>query len=288
MNLIKRNKTISFFYKTSRPKFWSYLFGTFLFGFFAGLQEPNPNLLLDWRFILLLFFFIFPANLFVYGVNDLADEDTDKFNPKKGKQENLLKRSERKSLFKAIIVIVILSITIATLIPSIALWILLFMLLGGAYSLPPARFKMRPFVDSFSNVFYAVPGIIGYLLNSSSLPQLHVVGILLIFPIVMHFYSAIPDIEADKKAGLKTTAVILGETISLIICNVFWLFAFLWVINTGFMFPFTFLLIIYPLLPLINLNVKKYSVDKTYWLFPYINFLIGFIFSILFVVNLYK
>jgi 4-hydroxybenzoate polyprenyltransferase len=285
---MKNNNLFNFFYKTSRPKFWSYLFGTFLFGFFAGLQEPNPVALLDWKFILLLTFFIFPANLFVYGVNDLADEDTDKFNPKKGKQENLLKKSFRKYLLYGVIVVVILSLIIAYAIPQISLWLIGFMILGGSYSLPPARFKKRPFIDSLSNIFYAFPGIIGFLINTPTLPSIEMIPILFIFPVAMHLYSAIPDIEADKKAGLKTTAVLLGKNISLIVCNILWLVAFLWILNTGYLFPFTFILIVYPTLPLLNLNLKKFDINKTYWFFPYINFIIGFIFSIIFVINLYR
>lgn len=285
---MKNNRLLNFFYKTSRPKFWSYLFGTFLFGFFAGLQEPNPLALLDWKFLLLLIFFIFPANLFVYGVNDLADEDTDKFNPKKGKQENLLEKSFRKYLLNGVILIVILALIIAYAIPQIALWLIGFMILGGSYSLPPARFKKRPFIDSLSNIFYAFPGIIGFLINTPNLPSLQIIPILFIFPIAMHLYSAIPDIDADKKAGLKTTAVLLGKDISLIVCNILWLVAFLWILNNGYLFPFTLLLIVYPTLPLLNLNLKKFDINKTYWFFPYINFIIGFIFSIIFVINLYR
>lgn len=285
---MRKNNFINFFYKTSRPKFWSYLFGTFLFGFFAGLQEPNPTALLDWSFIILLLFFIFPANLFVYGVNDLADEDTDKFNPKKGKQENLLKTTHKKYLLYGVIVVVILSFIISYFIPHIALWLILFMILGGSYSLPPARFKKRPFIDSLSNIFYAFPGIIGFLINTPTLPNLQILPILFIFPVAMHLYSAIPDIEADKKAGLKTTAVLLGKNVSLVVCNILWLVAFLWILNTGYLFPFTLILLVYPALPLLNLNLKKFDINKTYWFFPYINFIVGFIFSIIFVINLYK
>lgn len=282
------NNLLTFFYKTSRPKFWSYLFGTFLFGFFAGLREPNPSALLDWKFILLLIFFIFPANLFIYGVNDLADEDTDKHNPKKGKQENLLEKSYKKNLLYGVFLVLIVSITISIIIPEIAIWLISFMILGGAYSLPPARFKKRPFIDSLSNIFYAFPGIIGYLINSPSLPSIQILPILFIFPIAMHLYSAIPDIEADKKAKLKTTAVVLGENSSLIICNLMWLSVFLWILNTGYLFPFTLLLAVYPALPLLNFNFKRFDINRTYWFFPYINFVIGLIFSILFVINLYK
>jgi 4-hydroxybenzoate polyprenyltransferase len=285
---MKNNKLLIFFFKTSRPKFWSYLFGTFLFGFFAGLQEPNPSVLFDWRFIILLLFFIFPANLFVYGVNDLADEDTDKFNPKKGKQENLLEKSLRKHLFYGVLFVVILSLIISYIIPHIAVWLIAFMLLGGAYSLPPARFKKRPIIDSVSNIFYAFPGIIGFLINTPTLPNWEILPIMFIFPVAMHLYSAIPDISADKAAGLRTTAVLLGKNISLILCNLMWLFAFLWILKSGYLFPFSLILIVYPALPLLNLNVKKFDINKTYWYFPYINFVIGFIFSIIFVINLYK
>ena len=278
---------IVFLYKTSRPKFWSYTFGTFLVGYFLGINDADPKELLDWRFIVFLVFFTFVANLFVYGVNDLADEDTDKHNIKKVKQEHLLQTSQSGVLKYSIIATIFLSALIAFYIPNIRYWLIGFIILGASYSLPPLRFKMRPFIDSISNVFYLFPAVIGYLLNQEYLPSFWSWGYIFLFPIAMHLYSAIPDIDADKKAKLKTTAVIFGKDISLVICNVIWLVFALMIIRTANFFPWSLVLLVYPTLPLLNLNFKKFEIEKSYWFFPYINFLIGFGFSMLIVAKLY-
>lgn len=41
--------------------------------------------------------------------------------------------------------------------------------------------------------------------------------------IAMHCYSAIPDIQPDRQAGLNTTAVYLGKNKSLIYCAILYL-----------------------------------------------------------------
>ncbi len=58
----------------SRPRFWMYVLGTFLVGVVA-----SGNLFLhDYTTILLLVvfgvFFTLPANLFIYGVNDIYND----------------------------------------------------------------------------------------------------------------------------------------------------------------------------------------------------------------------
>jgi 4-hydroxybenzoate polyprenyltransferase len=42
-----------------------------------------------------------------------------------------------------------------------------------------------------------------------------------------HTFSAIPDIEPDTKAGIATTATILGEQGTLLYCFGLWFVAFL-------------------------------------------------------------
>lgn len=276
-----------FLYKTSRPKFWSYTFGTFIVGYFLGIDVANPNELLDYRFIICLLFFTFVANLFVYGVNDLADEDTDKHNIKKIKHEHLLQTSQRGVLKYSVIVSILFSALIAFFIPNIRFWLVGFILLGASYSLPPLRFKMKPFIDSISNVFYLFPALIGYLLNQEALPNFWSWGYIFLFPIGMHLYSAIPDIDSDRKAKLKTTAVFFGKSISLIICNIIWFVFALLIIRSANYFPWSLALLVYPTLPLLNLNIKKFEIEKSYWLFPYINFLLGFGFSMVLVAKLY-
>lgn len=109
--------------KISRPRFWFYTFGTFLIGRLAGLN-PSIASLQDyqvrsqamvgfqrWYILLLLLcidYFLIGVNILIYGVNDLADEDTDALNDKKGDYEHQLKTQERKGLTKRIFWITLL------------------------------------------------------------------------------------------------------------------------------------------------------------------------------------
>lgn len=54
-------------------------------------------------FFLYLLYFLFPANLLVYGVNDIADEDTDILNAKKQGYELLHTKEKTTALKHAII-----------------------------------------------------------------------------------------------------------------------------------------------------------------------------------------
>lgn len=284
---MKSKELLIFLIKTSRPRFWSYLFGTFLLGFFISIPDANIRLLTDWKFIVLLLYFLFPANLFVYGINDLSDEDTDKFNTKKGKQEILLQTSHRRYLKIFVALSIFLGVLISFLIKEILILMLCFLMLSAFYSAPPFRFKMKPFIDSISNVFYILPGLISYTLNVGQLPTISTLLIISIWPIAMHLYSAIPDIDADQKAGLRTTAVVIGENLSLIFCAILWSIFTGAIILSGLYHPISLILLVYPLLPLLNLNFKKFKISKTYWYFPYINFVIGFGASMLVIYNLY-
>ena len=62
-----------------------YVFGPYLVGLIAG--TPSPNALLSLPIIAFGVFFLFPANLLIYGVNDVFDYETDVRNVKKEKYD---------------------------------------------------------------------------------------------------------------------------------------------------------------------------------------------------------
>jgi 4-hydroxybenzoate polyprenyltransferase len=91
----------------------------------------------------------------------------------------------------------------------------------------------------------------------------------------MHIFSAIPDIEYDRKAGINTTPVYIGEKASLIICLIFWLGLSFIVIYLARFFPLSFLVFLYPLFPLILLIKTSLDINKVYWYLPYVNTSLG-------------
>ena len=81
--------------KISRPRFWVYITGPFLIGVVAASPVQS------WPLIILLgAYFTFPANLLIYGINDIFDYETDKHNPKKIAYETLVKPKEQKQLWR--------------------------------------------------------------------------------------------------------------------------------------------------------------------------------------------
>ncbi len=263
-------------FKISRPRFWLYLAGPFLIG--AVASDLLSVLESYWFYILLIYFLIF-ANIYLYGINDYFDYDTDKYNIKKEEKESKLNSKKlRKLVFYYIIFFLALSFLIIILIPNIKVKILLalFLFLASFYSAPPLRFKRWPIIDSLSNILYIIPGLVSYFLFTKSNPDWFIILALWAWAVSMHLFSAIPDIKPDKKAGLYTTAIFFGEKKSLWICSLLWMIFSLIIIINSLLLPLSFLFLIYPLIPL-YLLIKKKSAEKVYWHFPFITGVLGFL-----------
>lgn len=88
------------------------------------------------------------------------------------------------------------------------------LVLSLLYSLPPLRLCARPFLDLLANGIGF--GGLAFVLGYSSLAHAALPGAYLSIPYVtmvsgVFVYTAILDMEGDKKTGKRSTAVILGE-----------------------------------------------------------------------------
>lgn len=261
--------------KLSRPRFWFYLAGPALLGIIYGSTELLDNLFLKTALFL---YFLIPANIFLYGVNDYFDRRIDTKNPKKqGKEVKYT-----KNIFVNTLVVSsgLLGLLIVYLIGDIfaSVIMVLFLFLSVFYSAPPLRFKTKVFLDSLSNILYILPGLIVFIALSDfeSLP-LTVVFSGFTWSMAMHTFSAVPDIKPDVKAGITTTATYLGIKNTLIYCFV------LWILSAGLLSLYSYyaglLMSIYPGLLLFYV-VRNISIRKAYWWYPYINSFTGFLFVI--------
>ncbi len=260
----------------SRPRFWLYAGGTFLVGAIAGSNTIYD--LLNWQVILYFCYFIIPANIFIYGVNDLFDDDTDPYNEKKGQQEHLLQRPESKALRLWVWLCIVIGIILVILAPNLPTQILIsiFLFLAWAYSSEPLRFKSKPAIDAISNVHYAVIGFAGYAMLSGDWPPIWAVVAAWCWTAAMHIFSAVPDIQADSQANLKTTAVVLGVKKSLLLCSVLWLGSTAALVVADFWLPWSALLsLVYVAACLWLLPKSMEEIRKVYWYFPFINGLFG-------------
>lgn len=210
-------------WKLSRPRFWLYLIGPRLVGWAATGEWLTS--FVSREFLIGVAYFSFPANLMLYGINDIYDTATDLLNPKKDHYELRLSQQFHPTLIRTILL---------TNLPFLIYrwweskwWILFtliaFLIVSRSYSAPPARWKARPLLDSLSNLLYILPGILAFGIAGGE--QLSVAGICaaILRAMAMHTYSAIPDIQADMHAQITTTAVRLGKLATLIYCWTLWL-----------------------------------------------------------------
>ncbi len=255
--------------RLSRPRFWLYLAGPALVG--ASFAADSASDLFSPYIVGLLLYFLVPGNILLYGVNDIFDADIDAINPKKDRQEVRYGGDRLTPLVTTLCAII--GIVLVALSPSASmLWLLGFFFLAVEYSAPPLRFKTKPILDSVSNGLYILPGVAAYAALAGEAPPVAAVAGAWLWTMAMHTFSAIPDIEPDREAGISTTATLLGERVTLAYCLVCWLACslsfFVAVPVLGV------LLATYPVLILVIIG-SGIQVSRAYWWFPVINAAVG-------------
>ncbi len=318
--------------RVSRPRFWLYLFGPFLIGIVTAVrldpnwirlgvitrvetlnhgiaqlavmipliirnllnESPGALLILIGTTFLTLGYFLFPANVLVYGINDLFDAETDALNPKKDAYESRLSPTRQRRLVLYIVLAQLpwLFIAIIGLIFSSdyllkpILAFVAFLFLSVFYSATPIRAKTRPFLDSAFNILYLLPGLVSYLFVSMFTPT---VGMTRLFPwlpviaaacwcMAMHAYSAVPDIQADMQAKLRTIATQLGAYKTTLLCSMLYITA---AVLACLSVSSVFLRLIFLLLGLVYVILMHISLTRmddllpVYKRFPLVNTLVG-------------
>lgn len=264
-----------YLFQMSRPRFWFYLAGPVIVGISYGATSAYdfitiPNLII-------FLYFLIPANLYLYGVNDIFDRDIDENNPKKSESGKEVIYKQDRIVDIVIVASGVVAVSLFTILSLREMApILLFLFLGFAYSAPPFRFKSTPLVDSVTNGLYILPGISAYIFLSGQLPPVLVFAGAWLWSMSMHTFSAVPDIEPDREAGIVTTATYFGKKRTFIYCGLTWLLASVLFSLTHVFFS---VLLIYPIV-LCYIYFSSTSVSESYWWFPYINFILGMVLSL--------
>ena len=253
----------------SRPRFWLYLAGpvavgvTYGIGDVGGLFTPTT--------VALAAYFLVPANVFLYGVNDAFDADIDELNPKKEEREARWRGS--RLVAAAVLGSAVAGLATFALTPRVA-WPYLvgFLLLSVGYSAPPVRFKTTPFLDSVSNGLYVLPGAAAYATVAGAHPPLAALAGAWLWTMGMHTFSAIPDIDPDRAAGIRTTATLLGEGRTYAYCLACWAAAA--AAFAAVDLRLGALLGVYPVF-VAWVAASSVSVDRAYWWFPALNTAVG-------------
>ncbi len=262
-------------FRVSRFRFWIYLAGTYVVGYALGMDTWRD--LMAPTYVVFLAYFLLPANIFLYGVNDYWDEKTDRDNPKKSQKENFLEHEDRRKLLGLLTLVALLSLGLLVALDSALERALFASFLGLSYfySSEPLRLKSKPILDFASNGLYVMPGILGFHQASGSLPVFPMIMAGVMHTSAMHLFSAIPDIEYDRKAGIATTAVLLRRRASLAVCFSFWAVLSLLVIHLSQYNLASLVVFVYPVIPLVMLVKESLDIDSIYWYWPYINTAMG-------------
>lgn len=161
----------------------------------------------------------FPLTLFINGVNDLYDTDTDELDDLRKEGETVEEKYGDLRTLKVALSISPLIILTVSFVFNLwnSLFVMLMVAFGYAYSAPPFRFKERPPLDSLSNGAIAVilPFLAGAVIftNPTDIPLVTIgKALALTFGIAAaHAYYAAIDYEPDKEAGLNTVATKYGK-----------------------------------------------------------------------------
>lgn len=260
--------------RISRPRFWLYLLGPFLIGVIASDTTD-----LFWPALAVFaFYFTFPANLLIYGVNDIFDYETDRHNEKKRGYEALVEPSMRWRIANVIVLwnLPFCVVWLADEMPAASkIALLSFLFFGIFYSAWPLRAKTKPILDSLFNVLYIFPGLFAYGLLEYKFPPWQIMLAAALWCAAMHAYSAIPDIKADKKAKINTIATFLRPLGTLTFCMLCFAAA------AALTYPWLKMFslgagMFYLLLMLITfVRVQPSQVFALYKLFPVFNILVG-------------
>jgi 4-hydroxybenzoate polyprenyltransferase len=190
----------------SRPVLWINTLGPATVGMWLTGD------LFVWEALPVLLWLTLPFNLLIYGVNDVFDQETDAKNPRKGTLEGA--RIDRSDVRPVVLGVVFTNapflIYSLLFVPTSAVaWMLLYALLFVGYSVPPARFKARPYLDSLSNAAYAFPLVFVPLALGRGPVWSAALG-LMAWSAAKHTFDAVQDVNEDRRVGIMTTAVRLG------------------------------------------------------------------------------
>ncbi|CAN5729042.1 UbiA family prenyltransferase [soil metagenome] len=205
----------------SRPVLWINTLGPATVGMWL-----TGNLFV-WEALPVLLWLTLPFNLLIYGVNDVFDQETDAKNPRKGTLEGArIDRSEVRPVVLGVVFTNVPFLIYSLLfVPLSAIaWMLLYALLFVGYSVPPARFKARPYLDSLSNAAYAFPLVFVPLALGRGSVWPAALG-LMAWSAAKHTFDAVQDVNEDSRVGIMTTAVRLGPHGVVLWSGAFWALA---------------------------------------------------------------
>jgi len=203
-----RTSTVAFIIKASRPGLW--LTAVWFYLLPLGQRDVFHSV----AFWLGLLYVTFPLGLIIYGWNDIADADTDSFNPRKGtflfgargSHEQLRRLPVQIALVQAAFAAIFIYLDGA----RIWLWFLGLVLFTAIYNFPRYGLKSHPPFDILNQAGYLLVFVLSSWLNHA--PQMRWPAMLFgaLFAMHSHVFGEIMDIDPDRASGRRTTGTVIG------------------------------------------------------------------------------
>ncbi len=220
--------------EVARPGFWSTQLWFFLLPLGGHRLFGHPG------FWLGAVYATFPLGHLLYGWNDLADYQTDRLNPRKGNllfgaklAPEQLRGLPRQMLLVQLPFVIAFIWFIGW---KVLWWFAATVVVNAMYNWPGIGFKSRPFLDLANQTGY----VLLFVLSSwvCEVPQLpwpaFVFGAM--FAMHSHLLGQMSDVEPDRAAGRRTTAVVIGVAKSKLLAGAL-LLGEAWLVSTYFHSP---------------------------------------------------
>jgi 4-hydroxybenzoate polyprenyltransferase len=216
-------RRLLFLVQVSRPIIWPVLPLVYA----LGLHESNAPI--GVAAVLQMLLLSFPMNLVGCGLNDIYDYESDRLSSRRRAIWGAVVRGEDRPIVMRTCLVMVPLIMLGAFLTgnwfNIIATILL-VLVAWLYSVPPARLKERPPLDSLANGlgFFLLPFVMGYSLGADprAMPVRYYLLALCVAGI--HALASAADYEADRAAGHRTMAVVFGRRIAVAVaCAAFFL-----------------------------------------------------------------
>lgn len=246
--------------KLSQPQMWMYVAGPYLIGYGYGMTAL-PELFLS-EFLLRTLFFLVPANICLYAIESL--------------HLNKITRATKKQwkiFFLCLLVSLLLNLILLVFENSYIARLLIFLFFVSTVTLniPYLRYKGKYLYDFLALIPFVVSGLYGYYLASGHLPGWPIPAAVCSLYTGIFILSSIAKPGAYRHGWFVRTVERLGGKKSLIIS------AGLLTISSGIfvlsriLMPWSFFMLVYPLLPIILIVRPRISIAEITYYFPEFN-----------------
>ena len=208
LEIRSRASNLVFLVQVSRPGLWS---TTALFYLMPLGRVDVAHSRVLW---LGLAYVLFPLGFLLYGVNDLADAEADRLNPRKGTfLFGSLGAAEQLAALRWKIAAIQVPFLIAFYVlvgPRVLAWFAVLLLAVALYNAPRFGWKSHsPFDVLIQSSYLLVFVLSSWLNNAAQLPwQTFLFGAM--FAMHSHIFGEVMDLEPDRLSGRRTTATRMG------------------------------------------------------------------------------